>query len=982
MTNSPTSPTAAVLRALLAPNEGPKCNTIVYSYRDQFEDLWHAEPGKDPVAWACGSSNAGAGDGQSATSKERTLVLVWDGMPDSSTAGATPAQWQSANIRDRVTAYDWLVAFLLRLQQALEATEMRANLRVLVLDLASGNYPGSFACFAFPALAAQLSGIRVYTPGEAGDLLADLGMTTAAATPWKRLEPADVGGKAFRRGIEWLRRLWLDELTRAETRHDVANMLAPLLMAEELRDVEWPGAEALHDMLLGNDKHRQALAVLVRTLGGIVGTTDPASNATGQATQGQPVRTAPHTKPTAGPLQQAFVQNDVFGRFNGGVRFLMVDDQAECGYDDVVASILFGSEFYYDGDSRTHSAGAHALHWESTPSILVEALWSSVGLTRRDTQSVCGYCGGRGAKRTQPIDWLTPRLLTSAHGPDVLLLDLRLFSGAENGVHCETEHLQALLDFCHQSGLCQQLEQSRKHFAQRSVNRALRRAIESAKQRLADLSLASNAPARLDHLALLPLLLTLVDPSLPIVLFSSTRQRSILAALEERPNIISSFAKPILSGYAEGQSISDHTTSVADLIEAISQGLDLHERRVAWVEICTAADGKPEQVVSDIVTKCRTAWGVQSRPLRYTVGGRNIQDVARDFISTVYSGRYADALLVPSNWCESLGIDAQTPEYAPLAAWLPTRPPNLMPEKMRDKLDVAAATATRAADLTSGMAPYVRWTAYGLLDTLRNLSAHYAVTSADDADLREVVIFCFLWLTAGAINGPDKLLIPGTHADIANAISSLVRRNGRDGFLVPILQNARPNLEGVDSVLDVLWQLQTRIEDKVVSIVQERIRTALLKIVTAPVYVCLDGLPLASRESDIGTALEALGCEVTGVEIRSVGGTPCGYGYARLRSPAAARRFLSDGTVVVQGRAVRVCPVEPTATLVVRGNDYPTCACLAGIGELGGRIGRKQAQGRGDSRFRAEIHFDRGNDVSRAQQWICARGGRAEIRWA
>jgi hypothetical protein len=75
---------------------------------------------------------------------------------------------------------------------------------------------------------------------------------------------------------------------------------------------------------------------------------------------------------------------------------------------------------------------------------------------------------------------------------------------------------------------------------------------------------------------------------LPIVLFSSTHQRAVLDVVKDKPNIITSFAKPIISGYVEREG------SVQALTEAVKRGLDLHEMRVAWKAIIESTNwGRP-----------------------------------------------------------------------------------------------------------------------------------------------------------------------------------------------------------------------------------------------------------------------------------------------------------------------------------------------------------------------------------------------------
>jgi hypothetical protein len=132
----------------------------------------------------------------------------------------------------------------------------------------------------------------------------------------------------------------------------------------------------------------------------------------------------------------------------------------------------------------------------------------------------------------------------------------------------EVDFLERLIDFHDQSG------------AERLDDPQLERAVDAAEARVRqDSSRSQKDVSELIHLALLPLLLSYVDPSLPIVLFSSTRQQAVIDAVSHRPGIITSFQKPVISGYAEERSPRDY---VANLSEALTDALKLHESRCIW----------------------------------------------------------------------------------------------------------------------------------------------------------------------------------------------------------------------------------------------------------------------------------------------------------------------------------------------------------------------------------------------------------------
>ena len=110
------------------------------------------------------------------------------------------------------------------------------------------------------------------------------------------------------------------------------------------------------------------------------------------------------------------------------------------------------------------------------------------------------------------------------------------------------------------------------------VSSEFARAFEAAERATCD---PSKLPP--EALTLLPLLLSHVDRTLPIVLFTSSHQRVVSEMLQHCPNVITSFAKPLVSGYGEAISPAD---SVRDLEDAIKKAIELHEVRIAWKRVC------------------------------------------------------------------------------------------------------------------------------------------------------------------------------------------------------------------------------------------------------------------------------------------------------------------------------------------------------------------------------------------------------------
>jgi cold shock CspA family protein len=500
----------------------------VFSYREDFDYLWGIG----------GYENESVVEDARASEQEVSIVLVNDSIPDSPEQFAGP----SLNIRDRITTYDWVVHFFLSVVAEGEVP----SVRLFVLDVTPQASDDSFAAQRLPSLLPLMSWVRVYRLFD--DLTDMQARLEHFRTGFMRLAAEVVGSKVpsltsadedmSGNAEELIRETWVNELTRPEGRHDVSNLVAPLVLADGLGK----GEEIIQDNL-----RRAALAKLLGTLGVLERQSDGESQ-------------------VQSPLETKMVENNIFGQFDH-VRFLLLDDQAALGYHDVLASLLFGDNAAREEVERAgelesvSSDGSGSLRSITSPGPLVESLFEATGLS---------------ADSEQEVDWSQPRVLDSlALGEDeeefdVLLLDLRLF-GAESDSD-QDEFLSRLLEFYEQSG------------AERIGDEQLKRAVKAARQHVEDNEEADDA-AELMHLALLPLLLGYVDPSLPVVLFSSTRQQAVIEALAHRPNIITSFHKPTVSGYGEEMSTRD---IVVALSEAVVDALRLHEMRCIWKRVVKA----------------------------------------------------------------------------------------------------------------------------------------------------------------------------------------------------------------------------------------------------------------------------------------------------------------------------------------------------------------------------------------------------------
>ena len=191
---------------------------------------------------------------------------------------------------------------------------------------------------------------------------------------------------------------------------------------------------------------------------------------------------------------------------------------------------------------------------------------------------------------------------------------------------------------------------------------AFRKAFERAK---AIVGAGERDANEIESLVLLPLLISYYDPSVPIVLFSSTHQRSILQMVSHRKNIIADFAKPILSGYGEEREAAE---SVEDLRRAVVEAIKLHEARAIWERLIgfewrispvfECASGKKkngERTLKVYNIPPSAQVNVALRPIRLASGrmlprldGRDLRALlANHFMDYIQGGRQFDFASIP-----------------------------------------------------------------------------------------------------------------------------------------------------------------------------------------------------------------------------------------------------------------------------------------------------------------------------------------------
>jgi CspA family cold shock protein len=562
----------------------------VLSYRLDFDYCWATGEGGifDWIRKVCLSKTHPA-----------VVVLVNDSVPSSRTAAPDFETFDAPDLSSSVTPYDWVVAILSRLcaGRSTGAGTDAVHLQLHIFDPWGSNAPdGTFGSRMLRLLAPGIPGLHLYSAtcdnedmveelirsnspvknrllcGQLGGqrLLANLGIggvgtaTTATICPGE--EPP------------WmvdLRARWSNRLTAPERRHSVSNLVAPFLLA---RGLEVLGGRAKIPDL--PDAHLcKALYSLLEAIG-LVPAVRPPDDGRGE-----------RRREGWWAAADAVVQTDIFRQFET-LTVLLVDDHANRGYGSIVQAALTGSS----------EAPGWSLLVETSPEPLFNRVDRLLGLAAPDREwQVCSDCQGRLRNEIETFDRDALHVLGEGmeFEYDILVLDLRLFG--ENQRRDEQKFLKRLFDIYHVV-VCGRPSGAR-------LMEPLARAAESARMRLSELATRDSKEAsrdelgttgqrptppsfatpeqiagRIEYLALFPLLLAVIDPSLPIVLFSTTRQRGLIELLEAAPNIIRTFAKPAMTGSVPEMSPED---AMGSLVRSLRRALHLHESRCIWKRLPT-----------------------------------------------------------------------------------------------------------------------------------------------------------------------------------------------------------------------------------------------------------------------------------------------------------------------------------------------------------------------------------------------------------
>lgn len=513
------------------------------SYSRDFEKIWSST--LSPPKWT----------------PEGDIFMIWDGVP-------RQAAEPEVGVRDFLTVYDWAAVMALRAQS--DPASQSFGFRLYILQVESADrWRKSFSVRAAPLLASAMPWMESSSMAQARRFF-----DAAKPTSTTPLDPAPTlaafstaKDESGERAADLIRDLWKSALIKPGVSHSVSNAIGPAALAQYLKTDNFPAADFVLSKWFKEDGN---LRPKFWRLLEIVGLLRPLQRRD-RPTTPQPV--------LGGLADRPFVKENLFGQFSD-IRFALVDDQAGAGFHDVLGAFLLGHDLEREPPQRGPAPWAPAAASRSKggrltltsfarPKILLEWL-VKVAEPRPD-----------GPHHRPPFG--RSSLYSSSRAPaaalsefDILFLDLRLhgISGAPVERDNESKWTTKLLAFV-QGGLEAVISKHRLTDAQQH---ALGVATRAATQRLAG---TGDAETIVAQLALLPIAISICDPTVPIILFSSTRQRVVLELLQPFPNIITSFAKPALTGYGEEDQLTLDSV-VPSLTRALYEALVLHEKRCLW----------------------------------------------------------------------------------------------------------------------------------------------------------------------------------------------------------------------------------------------------------------------------------------------------------------------------------------------------------------------------------------------------------------
>lgn len=605
------------------------------------------------LSWSCEADFRFAWglDGAAPEMSNERVLVVWDGD-----LRPRPATLDHVLTQTYVTPLDWAFWLMLR-----NSSSLPKRMAVMRADARTGESAASLALWE--GLKKAMPSVWLFGSGDLKQV-----------EQWFMAAKAPTAAPSLLR--ERLIELWKGNFTAPGNHHALGNLIGAWVLEEGFREIGHPSFSQTQSP--NADPLREAVFKLVKDCGLFLADGDNSTWTKGTAVVGYANSTLKKWE-LIDPRKLAFVKANTFGRFDL-VRFLLVDDQFDNGYAALLKPILKTND-----KDRVWNVSATA-----SPASLLALLECQ--------------------EKLDCLSWDKRRHEQPKHEgelQDIVLLDLRLFSGSatrRDDASGERVFFCELLKFCDSAGC----DGGKYRGATAKFGRVplpcwedMQSAIHAAKTFVTDTRLTSPPPAAL---ALLPLLLAWLDPSLPIILFTSSQRRDIMEMFAPFPNIITCFSKPAPVGGSEQLRPAEYAI---DLCRAIGRALELHEVRPVWEALAKT------NAASNLFWGKGEKWRVEITP-------ELVHAFALDYMVTLQHGRFADGLLVQATFAEML-----TNNFDDVRRAARRTPPN----------------NTDAGEFPNGD---VAWLMSRVAQRARHFRAHRFLGPRDDDIAREVCIVLFL----------------------------------------------------------------------------------------------------------------------------------------------------------------------------------------------------------------------------------------------
>lgn len=486
--------------SLKAGDASPGGSWISANYKNDFLWLWgvSGKEGKFGHESIFHWLNSGEG--------KKDLVIVWDGMPE---AGS-----EQVDVSEHLTPIDWALSISRHL--LLNSADKLPQFRIFIVDCHLRQYPNAYARRMLNSLLAELtwvSVIRLISLNDSDLSLADrngpafLREALKGSSPIALDQVAGDNAKGtiaeVRDTIESFVQGWSANLARSAMYHDVNNVLGPLVLLD-----------TFHRDMPSNNVWKQALLQHARWLDIV---------------------------PLAAKEERSEAWFDVANRMaelGRVVRVVVVDDQFNSGWNAVIAATLgipiSGAMPPADGSGFKKIA-------ENPGKVELWATTSPTPVLKRLKEELNSSGDARFRLRLVNNDDPAPQPL------EILLLDLRLTAGkAENELFEEAHGLAKNLEGKFESGTWPWIPVRPAKIESNSTGRSKQ---TSTLGKDAGACAHARPTAYLRDLGLLARIVATADLALPIVVFSSSGQRSLTEQFKGFGNIITTFEKPRFMSY-------------------------------------------------------------------------------------------------------------------------------------------------------------------------------------------------------------------------------------------------------------------------------------------------------------------------------------------------------------------------------------------------------------------------------------------------